>query len=134
VREHSRAELARKLAARGHAAADVAPVLDGLAERGLLSEARLAEAYVAERLRKGYGPLRVREELRRKGLDDDLIEPHLDRPAGEWLERLAVAAEKRFGTAPIEDRKELARRARFLEQRGFPAALIARYLHGDELE
>ena len=109
-------------------------MLDALAERGLLSEARLAEAYVAERLRKGYGPLRVREELRRKGLDDDLIEPHLDRTAGEWLERLAAVAEKRFGTAPIEDRRELARRARFLEHRGFPAALIARYLHGDELE
>jgi regulatory protein len=107
-------------------------VLDALAEGGLLSDERMVEAYVAERLDKGFGPLRVRQELRRKGLADSLIEPHLQRPAGEWRERLALVAEKRFGTAPAGNRKELARRARFLEYRGFPPALIARFLRGDE--
>jgi regulatory protein len=102
-----------------------------LAEGGLLSEERLAEAYVAERLRKGFGPLRVREELRRKGLADALIEPHLSLSTGEWLAHLETAAEKKFGPGPVRDRKEAARRARFLEYRGFPPALIARYLNGD---
>jgi regulatory protein len=35
----------------------------------------MAEAYVAGRLRKGFGPLRLRQELRERGLDDDLIGP-----------------------------------------------------------
>jgi regulatory protein len=132
AREHSRAELRQKLRARGHDDADIDAVLDQLARRRLLSEERMAEAYVSERLRKGFGPLRVREELRRKGLADAVIEPHLSLSNGVLLEHLAAAAEKKFGTGPAGDRKELGRRARFLEYRGFPPALIARYLGGEE--
>jgi regulatory protein len=108
----------------------VGEVLDDLVEHGLLSEARMAEVYVAERLRKGFGPLRVRHELREKGLSDDLIEPHLSLADERWAELMTDAAAKKFGGAPARDGKELARRARFLEYRGFPADLIARYLDG----
>jgi regulatory protein len=72
----------------------------------------------------------VREELRRKGLADALIEPHLTLSTEEWLAYLEAAADKRFGSGPVRDRNEAARRARFLEYRGFPPALIARYLNG----
>lgn len=94
----------------------------------------MAEVYVAERLRKGFGPLRVRQELRRRGLADALIEPHLDRPPQQWLELMAAVQEKKFGSQRAADRKELARRARFLEHRGFPAELIVRLLHGDDFD
>jgi regulatory protein len=132
VREHSRLELERKLAARGHERAAVGDVLDGLAGRGLLSEARMAEGYVAERLRKGFGPVRIRHELRERGIPDALIDPHLQRSAQEWLALMARVNDKKFGPGPRGDRKELARRARFLEYRGFPAELIGRFLHGDD--
>ncbi|MGB8146312.1 MAG: regulatory protein RecX, partial [Chromatiaceae bacterium] len=62
-REHSRRELERKLLARGYEAAILVGVLDALTETGLLSDERMAEAYVAGRLRKGFGPLRLRQEL-----------------------------------------------------------------------
>jgi len=131
-REHSRAELTRKLEARGYERPDIAQVLDALAEERLLSDERMAHAYVAERLRKGFGPLAVRQELRRRGIADTLIEPHLNRSSGEWLQHMAEVAEKKFGSGRARDRKELARRARFLEYRGFPAELIARFLRGDD--
>lgn len=131
-REHSRRELQRKLISRGHSEDDVERLLDDLSGRGLLSEERMAEVYVEERLHKGYGPVRIRQELRRRGLSDDLIEPHLERSVQEWSELMAAAHDKKFGAAPAEGTKERARRARFLESRGFPAELIAGFLYGDD--
>lgn len=128
AREHSRLELARKLHARGFEPTLVERVIDRLARAGALSEARLVERYVAERVRKGFGPLRIRAELREKGLPDVLIEPQLEEMQGAWPEHLAVAHDRRFGAGPPTDRADYARRGRFLEQRGFPPEMIRRYL------
>jgi len=131
-REHSRHELGVKLRARGYDAGEVEAVLDDLGRRGLLSDARMAEAYVAERVRKGFGPVRVRHELRRRGVPEPLIDAHLERGVDKWLERLMVVHDKKFGAGRATDAKERARRGRFLEQRGFPLDLIARFLRGDD--
>ena len=129
-REHSRAELEHKLRARGYEAVVMAGVLDALTEAGLLSDERMAEAYVAGRLRKGFGPLRLRRELLERGLDEDLISAHIDRSSGDWLELMASLVARKFGPGRATDRKELGRRARFLEYRGFPPELVGRYLRG----
>ncbi len=129
-REHSRAELEHKLRARGYEAALLAGVLDVLTETGLLSDERMAEAYVAERLRKGFGPLRLRRELLERGLEEDLIGRFIDRSTGDWLELMASVVARKFGSGRVTDRKELGRRARFLEYRGFPSELVGRYLRG----
>ncbi len=129
-REHSRRELERKLLARGYEASILVGVLDDLIVTGLLSDERMAEAYVAGRMRKGFGPLRLRQELRERGLDDDLIGPVIDLSPGDWLEIMSRVAARKFGPGPVTDRKELARRARFLEYRGFPPELVGRYLRG----
>jgi regulatory protein len=129
-REHSRAELARKLAGHGFDSAAVDETLAYLAETGLLDEGRLADVYVAERLHKGFGPLRIRQELRGKGLSDDLIAPHLALDDRDWLGLIAATHDKRFGPVAPGDAKERARRGRFLEYRGFPPDLIARFLRG----
>lgn len=97
---------------------------------GLIDENRLADAYVAERLRKGFGPLRIRQELRGKGLPDEQIAPHLRLAQPDLLGLLAVAHDKRFGPVAAADARERARRGRFLEYRGFPTDLITRFLHG----
>jgi regulatory protein len=121
----------RKLKSRGHRETAALTVVEALSRRGLLSEERLAEAYVAERLNKGFGPLRVRQELHRKGLSDALIDPHLNLSVEEWRDRIAAVHNKKYGSAPASDAKERARRARFLEYRGFPADLIRRFLAND---
>ena len=130
-REHSRLELDRKLRAKGFDAAAVARILDDLIESDLVSNERMAEAYVASRARKGFGPRRLRQELRERGVENDLIAPLLDRDAEDWAERLGQVVDKKFGPEPATDPKELARRARFLEYRGFPSDLVRRYLRGD---
>jgi regulatory protein len=90
----------------------------------------MVETYVAERVRKGFGPLRIRQELRQRGLSDCLIAPHLERSTREWLELMASAHDKKYGLTRSVDAAERARRARFLEYRGFPADLIADFICG----
>lgn len=128
IREHSRLELARKLRARGYDPGAVEEVLVGLADQGALDEVRLTETYIAERVGKGFGPLRILAELREKGLTDAAITPFLDARNDEWPTLLAAAHERRFGQTQPTDQADYGRRGRFLEQRGFPPELIRRHL------
>lgn len=129
-REHNRRELERKLGACGYAAAEVERFVEDLAERDLVSDRRMVETYVAERVRKGFGPVRIRQELRHRGLPDELIEAYLERSPQKWVAALSQAHDKRFGPGRACDDKARAQQARFLEYRGFPAELIADFLDG----
>jgi regulatory protein len=102
--------------------------LDRLAADGALDEERMMAAYVAERAGKGFGPLRIRAELRERGLPDDRIETHLGSMADDWPARLADAHDRRFGSGRPSDGADYGRRGRFLEQRGFPTEMIRRFL------
>ena len=128
ARDHSRQELRRKLDIRGFASADIDAVLDDLTERSLLDEARMAEAYVDERSRKGFGPVRIRHELRQKGLESDQIERHLVSDTDHLLDLIKTAHDRKYGEELPADPRERARRGRFLEYRGFPGDLIRRFL------
>ena len=128
TREHSRLELARKLRQRGYPDAAVETVIESLVANELLSEERLIAAYVSERLSKGFGPVRIRAELREKGLSEETFQPYLELEDQALIDCLTQAYRKRFGEHEAEDRREQAKRARFLEYRGFPPRLIARFL------
>ncbi|WP_026146533.1 recombination regulator RecX [Zestomonas thermotolerans] len=129
-REHGRVELTRKLRQRGAPAELIDPVLDRLAEEGLLSEARYLESFISSRARSGYGPLRIREELARRGLPRPAIEAALRESGLDWRALLAETWRRRFaGQLPAEPR-ERARQIRFLAQRGYPQEWIARLLRG----
>lgn len=128
MREHSRQEMRRKLVARFNEQVLIETVLDDLERRRYLSDERFAEAYVNERSRKGYGPLRIRAELSERGIAAGLSARWLDDGTTDWTEVLAEAATRKFGAEPAADLRSLAKRGRFLEQRGFPIGLVRRYL------
>ncbi len=128
TREHSRLELMRKIAARGFRTEDACAVLERLEREDALNEDRMAERYVSERVGKGFGPLRIRSELRDKGLADTRIEHALEPMHAAWPTCVSKAHERRFGANAPVDRADYAKRARFLEQRGFPADIIRRFL------
>ncbi len=128
ARDHSRLELKRKLCGRGFDEAAVCRLLDRLLAERVLDEARVAEHYVAERVSKGFGPVRIRGELRGKGVAEELIERYLESVREEWPARLAEVHDRRFGQEPPVDLADSARRARFLQHRGFPTDSIRRFL------
>ena len=128
MREQSRHELCRKLRARSGDAELIDAVLDDLEQRGLLSDERFTENYVEQRSRKGYGPLRIRAELSERGIGHDAAARWLDEGPYDWNKILEQAAERKFGETAASDMRALAKRGRFLEQRGFPLSLVRRYL------
>lgn len=158
-REYTRMELARRLArapargagdrpgdadaesfdddADGEADGDgpgvrIEALLDALTARGLLSDARAAEAIVHVRASQ-RGLLRVRQELEQKGVSADIAAAAT---AGLQARQLPLAREvwrKRFGVLP-KDAAERARQARFLAARGFAFEVIRAVLGGDEAD
>ena len=130
-REHSTRELTTKLTARGYEQQTVLAVIEALADRNLLSEGRFVDEFVASRLRRGSGPVKIREELRGRGVAESLVDNALSERRREWLTNAEAARRKRFGAKLPGDFEERARQARFLQQRGFTAEQIRQVLKGD---
>jgi regulatory protein len=122
-REHSRAELARKLAPYADSPASLETVLADLASRKQLSDERYVEAR-AHWLARKYGAAKIRQDLRAHGVADALIERVSNE--GEEQRARAILARKYGGAST--SREEKARRARFLQSRGFSYDTIRRAL------
>ena len=119
-REHTRAELARKLAAHG-TPEEIDTVLNALAGSGLQSDARFAASYVHSQAAR-LGAARLRQTLRQKGVTTELIADHVEDLPDE-LERARAVWLKKFA-APPANRSEWAKQARFLQGRGFAVEII----------
>ena len=122
-REHSRQELLRKLGRR-FAPQVLAGALEQLAHDGLQSDERFAQSYVYQRSERGYGPLRLVRELRERGIDGALADRAVSAAERDWSRLARGVAEKKFGAEPPTDRKDLARRLRFLHYRGFDTGAL----------
>jgi regulatory protein len=129
-REHSLAELREKLAALEFAPAEIDAALDGLSREGLADETRFVEAFVASRIRKGQGPIRIRAELVERGIDGETIQRCLA-DVHDWCALAHDVRQKRFGAAAPKDFRDRSRQSRFLEYRGFTAEEIRAALADD---
>lgn len=125
-REHSRADLARKLAPHAESSEAVEQLLDALAARRQLSDERYAEAR-AHQLARKYGAARILHDLRSKGVDEAIAARAL---SGDELERARAILARKY-RAPIASATERARRMRFLQSRGFSHDTIRKLLSSD---
>ena len=127
-REHSAAEIRAKLIARNFDADEVDQAIVRLAEEGLISDDRFAEAFVTSRVRKGQGPFKIRVELERRGVASELIVTYLERRDVDWNAMARAVRDRKFGSGGIADYRDWARQARFLQQRGFSSEQIRNVL------
>ncbi|WP_348671972.1 regulatory protein RecX [uncultured Abyssibacter sp.] len=128
AREHSAAELRRKLARHFDDRDAVDAVLVELASDGYQSDVRFAEARVRASLNRGHGPLMIRQKLQAAGVEAGLIEQVMEALDVDWPEEARAILDSKFGSRPAADRRETARRARFLASRGFSSDVIGRLL------
>ncbi len=137
-REHSRAELERKLARvvedlpDATARQQIAAALDDLAAQDLLSESRAA-ASVLNSQGQRYGSRRLKQTLQMKGLAPELVATTLQQARSTELERAQEVWRRRYGS-PAVDAAERARQMRFLAGRGFEGDVIRRVVHGGDEE
>jgi regulatory protein len=127
-REHSQKELLNKLALRGFNKDEILPVLRELAEQGWQDDLRYAENYARFRILKGYGPLRVNYELLQNGITGVDLDKLVHTEAESWPERLAQVYKKKYTHELALERKEWAKRSRFLLYRGFSGEMISALL------
>ncbi|HYT86093.1 MAG TPA: recombination regulator RecX [Burkholderiales bacterium] len=116
-REHSRAELAKKLRVHSRPGDDLEALLDDLSRGKLLSDERYAESR-AHALSRKFGAARIAHELRARGLDKDLADKASKAARATELERAREVWRRKFRSAP-RTREERARQMRFLQSRGF---------------
>lgn len=130
LREHSRAELEHKLAAREEEPGQLRRVLDELQAKGFIDEQRVLESVLHRRATR-LGAARIRRELQAKGLDPALVARAMEGLGATELQRAREVWRKKFGAQPA-DAGERGKQARFLAARGFPGDVIARVLRMDD--
>src|SRR6056297_199846 len=118
-REHSLGELRRKLGRRFPDTGQVEEQLQRLVQDRLQSDERFAESFLRQRIERGHGPLRIREEMRQRAVDDETIQQAFSQTEVDWQEMAQAVLERKFGSDPSPDFHGRARRARFLQYRGF---------------
>ena len=126
-REYGRAELRARLVMRGVPEVEVDAALDELARRGLLSDARYAEAVVAQKAGR-YGRRAIAHALKEKGVDEAAAASALTALAGRDEVDEALALWRRRYGAPPADEREKARHVRFLLSRGYSMSVALKVL------
>ena len=74
-REHSSEEILKKMSRKVESKDMLLDSINELIEDGLLSDERFAESYFQSRKNRGYGPLRIRNELKQRGVGDQIFYP-----------------------------------------------------------
>ncbi len=127
-REHSRAELLRKLRPHVQEGEDLDALLAELEEKDFISEERVVASVV--NLRAGrMGAARIRQELQAKGVGGEVVQQALAQLQDTELARAREVWRRRFGE-PAADPQGRAKQVRFLMARGFSGDVVHRVIRG----
>jgi regulatory protein len=130
-REHSRRELKTKLRQGGYEGEETSAAIDRLGEQRYQDDDRFGEVLLRSRIAQGYGPMRLRMELKTHGLSDARIRELLDAAEIDWDASASAQLRRRYGSAGTVDPAERGRRAQFLLRRGFAAATVRNVTRAD---
>lgn len=130
-REHSRRELRVRLEHGGYDEAQTDEAIDRLGKQTYQSDERFAEMLLRARVAQGYGPGRIRAELRSHGLAYEAINALIDAAQIDWDALTATQLRKKYGSKPAADYAERGKRAAFLLRRGFAVATVRAVTHAE---
>ncbi|MCD6539939.1 MAG: regulatory protein RecX, partial [Candidatus Omnitrophica bacterium] len=97
-RDRSEKEIVNRLKKKKVSREVIEKVIAELKSLSLLDDRKFAKSWIQERIRKGYGLLKIKVELKEKGIDQDLLEDLLeDINKDEWvLPQIKELAQKRI--------------------------------------
>jgi len=130
-REHSRTELARKLVERGIEREHVDEAVSRLAAEGWQSDERFVEMLVRTRVSQGYGPVRIRAELRTHAIEGSGVGDALEACECDWARVAREQARRKFGEGLYTDLALGRKAADFLYRRGFDGEMVRCALRPD---
>jgi regulatory protein len=123
-REHSAYELSIKLKQKGFAAEDIRNAISSCQQSKVQSDQRFVEQYVRMRVGRGYGPVKISQELAAKGIDSTLIAKSIDQDREYWIRHALKVWEKKCRGQTHLSFLELQKQQRFLLSRGFEMDVI----------
>jgi regulatory protein len=123
-RDFARRELTARLLRKGFPEATVEAAVERLADERLQDEGRFTEQFVSREARRGRGPVRIRMELRERGVAEADADAALVASGVDWAGLARRERERRFAGVPPRDFPGRAKQARFLQYRGFSADQI----------
>src|SRR3990167_346972 len=118
-RDHTDQEIMQKLMLRGYSKEAMQPIVQALVETGLIDNQRFAENYRHWRAQKGYGPLRIHQELQSRGVSPEIIAEVINMADNAWSVDARNLWIKHFKSCSPRDFKECAKQMRFLQYRGY---------------
>lgn len=118
-REHSQAELRNKLLKAEFELNEINDTIDKLKKADIQSDARFAENYLRYRSQRGFGDVKIKLELKERGVDKDTISNAFKQAEIDWFELAITVRNKRFGEQVPDNHKDRAKQQRFLQSRGF---------------
>lgn len=130
-RDYSRLELFRKLKSRCENIEILEQLLDDLQQRQWQSDSRFAESFLNSRFARGLGPLRIRQELKEKGINAQTITLTFESFEGDWYDSALQTLKKKYHSLKENDPNRKQKLYRFMAYRGFSQDYITYAL--DEL-
>jgi len=118
-REHSQQELRTKLERKAYPRQEINSVLDELAAASLQSDQRFMDSYIRLRQSRGFGPLRVIQELQNRGIPAEMIAEVVQITDNIWFMEAKNAWSKRFKGKAVTSFADRAKQMRFLQYRGY---------------
>ena len=128
-REHSRLELARKLARHAQEGEDVGALLDFLEKNNWLSQERFSESLIHRRSAR-YGNSRIMAELQSHGVGGEALQELKHGLNESETARACDVWQRKFGTVAT-DQAERSKQMRFLMQRGFSQKAVHTAMKGE---
>ena len=124
-RDYSRLELSRKFKERCADPDVLEQLLDDFSERNWQSDSRFAESFVNARFSRGLGPIRLKQELREKGIDSQTINLTFEACEHDWFSAALDVAQKKHQRLKADDPNSKQKLYRFLAYRGFTSDQIS---------
>lgn len=127
-RDHGVQELKGKLQTKGYSPEAVQWAIDECIRFNYLDDEKYAAGFTRSAMRNGYGPMRIRQNLKAKGIDEILIsaaiDTHYDNEQQSVVCRKVLEKKLKTTTNQSDPTKLKAKLSRFLFNRGFKSNTI----------
>ncbi|MBE2897345.1 recombination regulator RecX [Pasteurellaceae bacterium 20609_3] len=127
-RDYSACELAQKMQQKAIDAHSIDEVLAHCQQHGWQSDARFCQSFIRFRAQRGYGPVRISQELKQKGIDSQLSTLCFEEAEIDWFALADSVFHKKFGHKAL-DLKGQQKAWRFMASRGFHTDHFAHLIH-----
>lgn len=131
-RDHAEEELRQKLKTRGYSEQDIIEAIAYCQDYHWLDDARYVATMMQNGVAKGWGALRIKQEMKMKGVHDTIVSQVFEESDIDWYKQARDVAQRKFGDSEIDTPKEKARRFRFMQYRGFDFEQIKYALEVDD--